>query len=51
VPKLFSDHLVAALQGAGRSVEYDTYPGDDHQFIRNRTAILAHMLAFYRAHI
>jgi dipeptidyl aminopeptidase/acylaminoacyl peptidase len=51
VPKLFSDHLVAALRGAGKSVEYNTYPGDDHQFTRSRTAILAHMLAFYRAHI
>jgi uncharacterized protein len=51
VPKLFSDHLDAALVGAGKLVEYDTYPGDDHQFIRNRTAILAHMLSFYRLHL
>jgi dipeptidyl aminopeptidase/acylaminoacyl peptidase len=51
VPKLFSDHLDAALVAAGKSVEYDRYPGDDHQFIRNRTAILAHMLAFYRLHL
>jgi dipeptidyl aminopeptidase/acylaminoacyl peptidase len=51
VPRLFSDHLDAALVAAGKSVEYDTYPGDDHQFIRNRTAVLAHMLAFYRLHL
>ena len=51
VPKLFSDHLDAALLAAGKSVEYDTYPGDDHQFTRNRTAILAHMLSFYRLHL
>ncbi len=51
VPKLFSDHLYAALQAAGKSVQYLTYPGDDHQFTRNRTAALANMLAFYRAHL
>ena len=51
VPKLFSDHLFAALQKAGRIVEYHTYPGDDHQFTRNRTAILANMLAFFSAQL
>ncbi len=51
VPKLFSDHLYAALQSAGRSAQYITYPGDDHQFIRNRSAVLANMLSFYRAHL
>lgn len=51
VPKLFSDHLYAALQGAGKSVEYKYYPGDDHQFTKNRAAVLANMLAFYRAHL
>lgn len=51
VPKLFSDHLVAALQKAGKSVEYDTYPGNDHQFSANRTAILRNLLAFYKANL
>ena len=51
VPKLFSDHLDAALQAAGKIVDYRTYPGDDHQFTRNRAAVLANMLAFYRAHL
>jgi dipeptidyl aminopeptidase/acylaminoacyl peptidase len=51
VPKLFSDHLAAALQAAGKSVQYITYPGDDHQFIRNRAAILANSVAFFRAHL
>jgi dipeptidyl aminopeptidase/acylaminoacyl peptidase len=51
VPKLFSDHLDAALLAAHKNVEYDTYPGDDHQFTRNRTAVLEHMLAFYRLHL
>jgi dipeptidyl aminopeptidase/acylaminoacyl peptidase len=51
VPKLFSDHLDAALQAAGKIVDYKQYPGDDHQFTRNRTAVLANMLTFYRAHL
>jgi dipeptidyl aminopeptidase/acylaminoacyl peptidase len=51
VPKLFSDHLDAALVAAGKSVEYHLYPGDDHQFISNRAAVLAQMLTFYRAHL
>jgi len=51
VPKLFSDHLSAALQTAGKSVQYLTYPGDDHQFTHNRAAILANMLSFYRARL
>jgi dipeptidyl aminopeptidase/acylaminoacyl peptidase len=51
VPKIFSDHLDAALVAAGRSVQYITYPGDDHQFSRNRAAVIANMLAFFRAHL
>ncbi len=52
VPKLFSDHLYAALQAVGTSVvDYRTYPGDDHQFTHNRAAVLANILAFYRAHL
>ncbi|HSP65656.1 MAG TPA: alpha/beta fold hydrolase [Candidatus Deferrimicrobium sp.] len=52
VPKLFSDHLDAALRAAGTSVvDYQTYPGDDHQFTRNRTAVLVNIMAFYRAHL
>jgi dienelactone hydrolase len=53
VPKLFSDHLDAALLAAGTSVavQYKTYPGDDHQFTRNRAAVLANITAFYRAYL
>ncbi len=52
VPKLFSDHLYAALQAAGTAaVDYRTYPGDDHQFTRNRAAVLANITAFYRSHL
>ena len=51
VPKAFSDHLVSALQAAGRSVEYLLYPGDDHQFTANRAAVLANTLRFFRIHL
>lgn len=52
VPRLFSDHLYAALQAAGTSaVDFRTYPGDDHQFTRNRAAVLANIVAFYRTHL
>jgi dipeptidyl aminopeptidase/acylaminoacyl peptidase len=51
VPKLFSEHLDAALVAAGKSVQYITYPGDDHQFTANRAAVLANMVAFFKAHL
>jgi dipeptidyl aminopeptidase/acylaminoacyl peptidase len=51
VPKLFSDHLAAALAAAGKPAEYNLYPGDDHQFLRNRAAVLAATVGFFRAHL
>ncbi len=51
VPKLFSDHLDAALKAAGKPVEYNTYPGDDHQFSQNYAALMCNILAFYGAHL
>lgn len=51
VPKIFSDHLAAALRAAGKVFEYNTYPGDDHQFLRNRASVLAATVRFYRAHL
>lgn len=51
VPVAFSDHLNVALRAAGKTVEYHTYPGDDHQFVTNRSAILSNMVAFYRTHL
>jgi dipeptidyl aminopeptidase/acylaminoacyl peptidase len=51
VPKLFSDHLAAALSAAGKPAEYNLYPGDDHQFLHNRDAVLAATVGFYRAHL
>lgn len=50
VPRLFSDRLVRALRVAGKTVEYNLYPGDDHQFAVNGAAVLAAMLSFLRAH-
>ncbi|HSX41407.1 MAG TPA: alpha/beta fold hydrolase [Candidatus Saccharimonadales bacterium] len=51
VPALFSQHLVSALQKAGKTVEYNEYPGDDHQFSANRQRILADALTFYRKYL
>jgi len=51
VPKTFADHLDAALVAASKNVQYLTYPGDDHQFIANRSAILANAVAFYKANL
>jgi dipeptidyl aminopeptidase/acylaminoacyl peptidase len=51
VPKVFADHLDSALTTAGKTVEYNLFPGDDHQFIRNRAAVLAAAVSFYRAHL
>lgn len=51
VPKLFSDHLVSALQSAQKPVEYHVYPGDDHQFSLNRVAFLNNVLSFYKVNL
>lgn len=51
VPKIFSDHLVDALNKAGKKYEYHLYPGDDHQFAANRSALLKNILNFYRANL
>lgn len=49
VPKLFSDHLVQALQNANKPVQYYVYPGDDHQFIKNRSLVLQRLVDFFKA--
>jgi dipeptidyl aminopeptidase/acylaminoacyl peptidase len=49
VPELFSDHLVAALNQAGKSVTYYTYPGDDHNLSHNQSLFLSRVIAFYRS--
>ena len=51
VPKAFSDHLVDALKNAGKSVEYNVYPGDDHQFTQNKSAMLQNLLNFFKANL
>lgn len=51
VPKLFSDHLVDALRKAGKRVDYRVYPGDDHQFVWNRAALVDNLVKFYRANL
>lgn len=51
VPKLFSDRLNEALQQAGKRVEYRVYPGDDHQFVANRAALINNLVKFYRENL
>lgn len=51
VPRLFSDHLNTALLGAKKSPEYYLYPGDDHQFSFQGSAVIDRLIAFYRAHL
>ena len=51
VPKLFADHLVAALQAAGKPVQYNLYPGDDHNFSQNQTALINNLLKFYQSNL
>ena len=51
VPRIFSDHLVTALQNAGIGAEYHLYPGNDHQFTANRGALISNALAFMKAHL
>lgn len=51
VPKLFSDHLVQALQAAGKPVEYYTYPGADHNFSPGFNLLMSRSIAFFRAHL
>jgi dipeptidyl aminopeptidase/acylaminoacyl peptidase len=53
VPKLMSDHLVAALQAAHKAVTYYIYPGDDHQMSSpaNHDLVISRAVAFYQAHL
>lgn len=51
VPLVFSSHLVTALQTAGKAVDYRTYPGNDHQFSANRTAVLQNMMSFIKSNL
>ncbi len=52
VPKLFSDHLYAALQAAGTaSSTTGRTPATTTSSRSNRAAVLANILAFYRAHL
>lgn len=48
VPQSFSGKLVEALRRADKVVQYYTYQGDDHQFSRNRSTFLQHIVEFYK---
>ncbi len=51
VPQAFSDHLVSALQAAGKPVEYYTYAGGDHNFSSALNLVMQRSIAFYQAHL
>ena len=51
VPITFSQHLNAALQSQHKSVDFYTYPGDDHQFSQNHAVLIQRIIAFYAAHL
>lgn len=51
VPRIFADHLVAALQKSDKPVEYNLYPGDDHNFSHNQAALIANALRFYGSNL
>ncbi|HSX15004.1 MAG TPA: alpha/beta fold hydrolase [Candidatus Saccharimonadales bacterium] len=51
VPKIFSDHLVRALQQSSKPVEYYLYPGNDHNFTADRSLLMQRAIAFYRSHL
>lgn len=51
VPRLFSDHLAAALTAKHKSVQYYQYPGNDHQFSQNHSLLMQRILTFYAANL
>lgn len=51
VPYLFSDHLAAALKDAQKSVEFHSYPGDDHQLIASRAVVLQRLVNFFKTNL
>jgi len=51
VPKLFSDKLDTALKSANKSVEYYTYPGNDHQLSTNATLVNSRLVSFFSTHL
>jgi dipeptidyl aminopeptidase/acylaminoacyl peptidase len=48
VPAQFSTNLVAALQKAGKPVEYFTVSGDDHLFSRNQAEVVKRVVVFFQ---
>ena len=51
VPKLWSDTFVAALKAKEKTVEYYTYPGENHNFDQgNWSTVMQRTMAFYKKH-
>lgn len=51
VPLLFSEHLTTALKNANKSVEFYTYPGNDHQLITSRNLVLQRLTNFFKTNL
>jgi dipeptidyl aminopeptidase/acylaminoacyl peptidase len=53
VPPAFSASLNQAMTAAGKTPQYLTYPGDDHQFSSstNRAQLVQQIASFFAAHI
>lgn len=47
VPVAFADRLEANLRAAGKTVEVNKYPGDDHQFTASRAALMTNLIRFF----
>lgn len=48
VPQLFSDHIVQALQQAGKPVDYKIYNGADHNFAPVTNQMLSNAVNFFK---
>lgn len=51
VPKLFADRLAEALRREKKRLDYQVYPGDDHQFVANRSRMMDSMMKFLRENL
>lgn len=51
VPVELSQHLHAALEQAGKKVEYYEYKGDDHNIGKNSTLAWQRTIAFFKEHL
>jgi hypothetical protein len=51
VPLEFSDSLDQAMQGAGQTVEYYVYNGDNHNLLNNWGTVMRRTIEFFDQHV